>query len=462
MSAPETWSSSLAAARADGLRPLGLDASDPPPVPDDGGHVSRGLVVALGAALITTVAASAAWAWRVRLNAPYADDHDWMDLAVRQGATLTAGYLLQPHNNQHIVWARLLAWVGRNGREMSVFLAAGVGLWLASALALVGFAVRLSPTKARGWAFGVLAALIVTETVAVQDAAWPVFSVYVFVAAFAVLALGSFELRERAKLGTPALVVAFVCAIATGFGNAAGLAVWPTLVWAAWRSGERGKVMAAVVLVGLCACAFGLEGATTAQGQAAQSQGLDHVAKMVAYFGGYCALPWSAGAPRLLLQASGWGLAIIGLWLLAAPSPEPRSGPTLAAYGRALIAFALTTAAMATVGRVDELAQAIVPARYVVFADLLHVGLLFACAPQLARLWARRPRIAEAAIVLACLLMLLQQAAFGRKMAKAADRLNAAGEAFDRGDRSAAVVALVYPPDPARAARIRQTLRQKH
>lgn len=460
MSLLDVGPSSTAGAGGD-LRPLGAPPIETP-APAGSPRPSLVLLGFLAIVLLAALAMFARWAWRARLHAPYGDDHDWMDRALRQGPTLTADYLLQPHNAQHIVWARLLAWLGRNGNETSVFLGAGVGICVVAAIALVALGTRLSTGRRFGAALGVVAALVATETVAVQDAAWPVFSVYVFVTAFALLAFGLFEMRERGRLASPALMAALACAVASGFGNAAGLAVWPVLGWSAARSGERGKVMAAVILVGLAACTFGLEGATTAQSAAATTQGLDRVLKMAAYFGGYCALPWSAGTPRPVLQAAGWAFALAGAGLLLVRPQDAGRRADLAEFGRALIAFALITAVMATLGRVDELPQPIVPGRYVVFADLLHVGLLFACAPWIARAWARRPRAAEGAVALACLLLLVQQAAFGRKMVKAADRLHAASDAFDRGDRSAAVVALVYPPDPDRAARIRQAMRQAH
>lgn len=375
------------------------------------------------------------------------------------GPALTWDYLLQPHNRQRIVWARLLAWLGRRGAENILFLSAGVGLSVLSASALVGFAVRLAPSAPFGAVLGVVAALVVTETAAVQDAAWPVFSVYVFVCGFAILSLGLFESRTRGRLSSPAFLGALACAIASGFGNAAGLAVWPVLAWSAWRSRERGGVMAVVILAGLAACVFGVEGATTAQSAAAASHGAARVLKVAAYFGSYCALPWSAGTPHLALHAAGWILALAGSALAARPPGTAQGRPALPEFGRALIVFALITAVMASLGRVDELPQPIVPVRYVVFADMLHVGLLFACAPRLAAAWTRRPRTAEAVVATACVLMLAQQAVFGRKIERAAHRVNAASAAFDRGDRSPTVVVLVYPPGAAAAERIRRELK---
>jgi hypothetical protein len=441
----------------DELVPLGaLEVDSPPPALP---APSVSLRVGVVAAFVAALGVFAFFAWRARLFAPYADDHDWMALALQQGGKLTVGYLMQPHNRQQIVWARLLAWMSRDGGEPSIFLAAGLTAILVAAVSSAVFAALLAPSRDVGVVLGALAGIIVADGAAVQDAAWAVFSVYAFVAAFTVLSLGLIECRKQERWADPFLLASLACALCAGFGNAAGYAVWPVLAWRAWRDPDRKAILPIVAVVAAAAMLSGFEGAITGQGAVAPSGAGAHVAKMIAYFGPYCALPLSGGKPKVVMEVMGWLLAGAGLLFLLKP-PRTRGFERLGHYGRSLIAFALITAVMATIGRVDELPLPIVPTRYVVFADGLHVGLLLAAAPWLVSLWAARPRLAEAAILLFSVLLLAEQAITGAITVRSADMVRQASVAFDRGDRSAHTVSLVYPLGPATAQRVRRLMRE--
>ena len=79
---------------------------------------------------------------------------------------------------------------------------------------------------------------------------------------------------------------------------------------------------------------------------------------------------------------------------------------TLRRCGVALALFGLATAVLATLGRVDELPEPIVPTRYSPFALLLQLSLLLLYADRLEGWAQRRPRATWATALLSAAFLL--------------------------------------------------------
>ena len=172
-------------------------------------------------------------------------------------------------------------------------------------------------------------------------------------------------------------------------------------------------------------------------GGAAVSTGLARLIKMATYMGGYCGLPWSrALRPPLLGALVGWLVALAtasGLgraWRLRMQVDRVAG---LRRCGVALALFGLTTAVLATLGRVDELPDPIVPTRYSPFAVLLQFSVLLLHADLLERWAQRRLRATWASAVLAIAIVFTADVRGARMLDKTAQRIGSASRAFDAG-----------------------------
>ncbi|MGC1303509.1 MAG: hypothetical protein WA840_14150, partial [Caulobacteraceae bacterium] len=180
-----------------------------------------------------------------------------------------------------------------------------------------------------------------------------------------------------------------------------------------------------------------------------------HLLKMLSYFTGYCALPWSAGdGSALLMRLLGLAFAVAGAVAVWRGSRSGGGLGRIEGIGCNLILFALLTGVLASVGRVDESARVVMPARYLPLACLLQVGLIFAFIAPLQRTFASAPRKSWSVLAILMVLLLGQQWVGGHRLMRSAQRVRAASTAFDTGDRSQPVMLLVYPTaEPAMAVR---------
>ncbi|MGC1301858.1 MAG: hypothetical protein WA840_05750, partial [Caulobacteraceae bacterium] len=258
-----------AGAPADGLPPLdalpgtGLQPLDAAPT----ARAAPAVAILLSVCVFAYAAIFLHAAIKGAILTPFGDPHAWDALVFmteKSGDWL--GYLWAPHANQRIVLARALTYldVAAFGHaHIPVFLIATIGLLFLSAAGLVAILLRETGRQARpgGFAAAVATAIamLMLNLAAGEDCAFPVFSVYIFVSAFAVLALSAVE-YVPASVGLAALLVALAGAALSGFGNAAGLAVWPVLIYSLVR-GRRGvKPLVAAAVAGGCLVLASLSG----------------------------------------------------------------------------------------------------------------------------------------------------------------------------------------------------------
>jgi hypothetical protein len=188
---------------------------------------------------------------------------------------------------------------------------------------------------------------------------------------------------------------------------------------------------------------------------------LGHIAKMAQYFVVYAGLPWSAAGPLSGIRLA-IGLATIGIGatLLWRGSRRDGAAGRLERVGLDLIAFALITAAMAALGRVDENAAVIVPMRYAVFMSAFQAGVICVLAPTLAERWDRLKRRATVAALGLAIGLLVQQGAAGADVLRTSTYIRAEIAAFDAGARRPEMHQLIYP-DFAVAAQVSAECRRR-
>jgi hypothetical protein len=397
------------------------------------------LVFALALALYLGVAA---WLlWRTSILEAYSDMYDWIARWDRLQADGELGrYLWAPHNFHHLVWtfAVLGADIRAFGANGYLFLAAGALCLAATAAMLASLGAAAAGQGLRLVGAGGAAALCLTGC-DVLDASVDINTTYVHALVFAVAAIvlaqapGGTSLRRRCG--------ALACALAAGLGSAAGLAVWPALLFAAWRGGER-RWMWTVLAAGVAFSGLYLLGETAGPTGATGAAGGVRLGEAIALAVNYLALPWLRGAP-----SAGWvmGLVVLALSVAALATKGWRGAAWPERAAVALILFSLTTAAMAGVARTGATAPQLPPMRYAVFLAPLHVGLWVLALPYLRQAWEKRPARWEAAVVAAAAVMLLHQAVMTVYAVQTADRTLRVVADFRAGRRTPQMTATIYP-----------------
>lgn len=416
---------------------MSADASSPSPL------ARRVLTATLAAYLGVAI-----WLlWRTAILEPYSDMFDWLERWFRlQAEGDYARYLWAPHNAHHLVWTFLLLDIDVRGLGAGgwAFLAAGVA-------GLAGTAVLLAWTAAAAASpgFRLLAAMgalaLSVMGCHVLDANAAINTTYLHALVFAVAAVVLAERRPRGW--APG---ALICAAAAGFGNAAGLAIWPALLAGALRR----RAWRWSVVVGFAGAAYGYG---YVAGQPAVVAGLAHL-RMIGVgqlFLTYLGLPWSRGLAPL-----GWAFGLVVLAAALAAVRAAGGGQThwgrRAAMG--FIVFSLGTAALAALGRGGVIAPDEPPVRYAVLLIPLQVALWIAVQPQLAVAWMRRRRTMQAASIAASAFLLAHQALMADYAIRTSDGVRAALTEFRAGRWSPAMRARVYP-DRNKAAAISARLR---
>ncbi|HEX3364959.1 hypothetical protein [Phenylobacterium sp.] len=379
----------------------------------------RGAVrLAFGAALAAYGTVAGWLVWRTSILEAYSDMYDW----VARWRVLQAGgglgrYFWAPHNFHHLVWtfAVLDLDIRVFGAKSYLFLAVGVAC-LATVAAMLAWAGAAAAGRGLRLVGAGVAAALCLMGCNVLDATADINTTYVHALVFAVAAILLAEApggRRRLRL-----VAALVCAAAAGLGSAAGLAVWPALLFGAWRKGDR----VASITVAAAGGAFSLlylVGQAPGAGSAAVGAGLaGHFAEAGALALNYLGLPWVRALPAL-----GWafGLAILAVSLAALAFKARRGADWSERAAVSLIVFSLTTAAMASMARTGIIAPSLVPMRYSVFLAPLHVGLWLLALPWLRRAWTRRPRASEAMVVAASVFLLAHQGVMAVYAVRTAD-----------------------------------------
>jgi hypothetical protein len=394
------------------------------------------LIFALALALYLGVAA---WLlWRTSILEAYSDMYDWIARWDRLRADGDLGrYLWAPHNFHHLVWtfAVLGADIRAFGASGYLFLAVGALCLATTAVMLASLGAAAAGQGLRLVGAGGAAALCLTGC-DVLDASFDINTTYVHALVFAVAAIllaeapGAISLRRRGG--------ALACAVAAGLGSAAGLAVWPALLFATWRGGQR-RWMWTVLAAGAVFSGLYLLGETA--GPAGAAGGV-RPAEAIALTVNYLALPWLRGAP-----SAGWviGLVVLALSLAALATKGRRGAPWPERAAVGLILFSLTTAAMAGVARTGATAPQLTPMRYAVFLAPLHVGLWVLALPYLRQAWEKRPGRWEAAVAAAAAVMLLHQAAMAVYAVRTADQNLRVVADFRARRRTPQMTATIYP-----------------
>ena len=424
----------------DDLVPLDF-AHEPKPLPQrpDESWTGRswlGLALCVGALLIAAGALLAASA-HAYIAAPYSDVHAWIArVFALEGSHDWLGYLWEPHTAQRIPVARLVTAldVEMVRARAPSFLIACVLAWALGLAGLFGLIARAPYAVSTRLALAAAAGALALNIGLAEDFALPVFSVYLFVAGPAIGALALAARTGPAGWRAPAFWAAMALAWLAACGNAAGLAVWPALLAVlAVRRADRPTLILALAFAVLCIVAIegGLDVPSTSLGKG--GDGVAHVGKILLYFLVFGALPWSRAVHPLAVQAA-LGLLVwaVAAFALREALRDRRASTASAAVG--LILFGLITAAMASVGRVDELPTVIVPTRYTPFATVLQVGVLLGFASRWDALRERPWRVGLPAALVVVLVLAATPHGM-RAMDHTAAAIRAASDRFDRTGR---------------------------
>ena len=373
-------------------------------------------------------------------------------------------FLFAPHNNQRLVWFRVLTSLDMRlfGGSSIIYLVAALGSLAAALSLLVASLWRGLPAGTVRAMATPLLGLSIASTVNASGCAQPVNATYPISFGFAVLAIVLFESRDQAAIqdARRRLGGAFLAMAGGVMGCGAAIAVWPALLLSAWRKPANRPLMVATALAGV-ATAVALFDVTQPTGHPPAHFSLGRCWKMVQYLILYSAMPWSlAKLPLALRYLVGMGDLAIGAALLWR---GPRGGGPagrIERIGLDLIAFSLATGLLAAVGRVDETAQVLIPTRYAVYMSAFVAGLILVSAPRLADHWATARRLAlPAAVAVGCALLAVQ-VAVGVAMIRTSAVIRTQIAAFEAGARTPLVAAVVYP-DLGFAARTYEQLRKR-
>jgi hypothetical protein len=423
---------------------------------------SLALKLALVAVSAVVLLAHVALVWSANLayiEAPFSDAHDWIAQVFKVEVDHDwLNYLWTPHTAQRIPIARAVAAydieIG-HGKLKSFLIAAEIA-WLAGTAALVVQIARARYATSTKLAVVLVCGLIGANLGLGEDFALPIFSVYLFVAgpALTALTIGG-EVGERGWRTIAFWLSLGLCTLAS-LGNAAGLAVWPVLLMLlVLRRADRATVLMAGMA--MIACVTWVEGGLSLPSSSLGSgdHGAGHILKMATYFLVFVGLPWSHSLHTLPVQAA-FGSFVVGgaIWTVLRALRERNREP-LVDIGVALILFGFLTAALASVGRVDELASVIVPTRYTPFATLLQIGMVLANASGLNDLRYRRPARFVVSASVAGLLLVAAIVPGIRALERTGEKIRHASDLFDR---TGLVVDPPIYPRPAFAAEIRARL----
>jgi hypothetical protein len=424
------------------------------------------LAAAMAFAVLVQAALFAAVCAAGLVRQPFSDMFDFLrdEFALERTGDL-AGYLGATHNGQHLVWIRVLT-----ALDVQVFHGSALIFAIAGAAAILGAAtmtawtiqrsvgVRLAGAIAAG-----LAAMLLISTVNALDAVQPINVVYALAFGSAVAAVVLFEAAGEAAPARAAVLggLALLAAVSAVAASGAGVAVLAALAISAFRDGAQRRLLAPTLVLALIAAAVVASGLASETYAARPDAGAGRLLRSAGYFVTYAGLPWSTiGAlsrARLIIGAAtlALGAALIG-------RGARRAGPAgrLERIGVDLMLFALITAAMAALGRVDETPAGVVPVRYGVFMSAFQAGAVCTLAPALAERWTTARRwVVPAALALAAAL-LVQQVAYGANVLETSRIIRREIAAFQAGVRRPGMRQTVHP-DFALAAQIEDECRRR-
>jgi hypothetical protein len=287
----------------------------------------------------------------------------WIDAFLafgRNGGFLA--YLWVPHNEHHLALIRLLT-----ALDVSVFHASGIPFVVAATAALMITAVLVTGELHRGAGLQrplrvvvLLGPMLLLTADAAVDCSIPINSNYPLTVLFIVVTLVLFDGEPERTAHTHARRAAsLVAAVLAGLANAAGLVIWPALLWSVWRGGARRPWLLTVGATGLVYCFVYVQGLPgTGSDGFLRCFSAGHFWKMADYLLMYLGLPLSR-APALGVPARILGAALLaaGFGAIWHDATLPRPASRLHRIAIGLIMAALAAAFLAAAGRADLQAE---------------------------------------------------------------------------------------------------------
>ena len=408
--------------------------------------------------------------YRTAITSPISDMFTYIAdyLRFRAGEVGLPSYLWQPHGEHRLVWVRLLTWA-----DVELLHTRGIAFMTAATASMAATAAllwyRLRRTKPMLAApLALLAPMLVLTSANVVDCSVAINTTYPITILFAVPSIVLFaDAQAPNRHANLRRTIAIAAAIGAGFATAAGLLVWPILIWIAWRGKAPHPWLVAVIGVG-CAYViiylhdlppYGLAPALDMDAESFLSP--KHVWKLADYFIGFLGLPITR-EPAFAVPGRAIGLALFlaGLSALAVATFSIRLVKPLDQIAVGLIMLALGSAALAAVGRSELVSE--IPVRYTIFTSMLHVGLLYLLLSRGAQL-CTTPRgqvlLNGAALVFAAML-LIQQVMIGRIAERAAAVIARDADCFAQGTIAGPVNPAVTRT-PAGSAAVISALREQ-
>ena len=365
-------------------------------------------------------------------------------------------YLWAWHNEHHLVWIRILTAVDVTmfaGRGIVLVVVASVAMLATAAICVVQMRWA-SLFSGRLWPLALLGPMLLLSAADATDCGLPIDAVYPLTSVFMLASLVLFDGAETPwNRTTWRRMAAILAAMAAGFSNAVGLAIWPVLLWAAWRGRTPQSWQAAVAVIGafyIWLYVNGIPLTPGSGGAAASASVLAHASHISAYLLTYLGLPFSL-ATWLVLPGRLFGAVVLflSLFVVVADGLSQRDIGRGHRIAVGLVLLGLGIALLAAIGRTDMSAPVMVPSRYTPFVALLHVGLIWQLLPRIES-WAStsvRHRAVQAAAMVMVAVVLSAQVMIGQALARWSDRYAEAARRFLQGDNNPAILAVVYSDD---------------
>jgi hypothetical protein len=438
-----------------------------------GGVGRSGLLIA--ALRVITAIDLALFAWYLKasiIREPFWDMYSWVlhYLDYRRDGGWWA-YLWAPHDVHRPVWIRLLT-----AFDIEVFSGTSYPfIVFATACHLVTAWLLWRESRRgvhgrSGEVLGYMVLMLLLTSVAAVNCAVPLTNGYVHVLSAIVLAIvlfdGEGEVRAPGRSAIWRRSAAILAGVSAPLASAVGWAIWPILLWVAWR-GNTGRMW--ITLVGIIGAAFAAiynYGLTITLGDSpTPAAGLaNDLLARANYLVTYLGLPWTrAAALAVPGRIVGALLLAAGVWVVVRRGLLRPPAGRLERIAVALVMFSLASALLASAGRagVTGRTDVLVPVRYAVLVTPLHVGLLWIVWPVLGRLWDKeRHRIAVSlAVAGACVLLLVQQIAAGQMAAAQTARMRATIDRFLAAETDSEMTSVIYI-DLDQARREHETIRR--
>ncbi|WP_336945963.1 hypothetical protein [Asaia sp. HN010] len=389
--------------------------------------------------------------WGTAVTTPYLDmltwQHDALEALKANEATVWFGHLLHPHNEHRLAFVRVLTLLDLTfggGRE-TIF----IMTTLLAVIVIAGLLWRVMTEHARAKdrLLALVIPMLILSSTAALDIGLPINCVYPLSLVFSVAAIVIFARAATAPRNNSRLLMgAMLCALLSPFGNMTGLVIWPVLTWLCWRSQAGWRISLITLFLGTSESCLYLWHDLPVHASGGIQLGLGAVMRLGVYAGVFLGLPFSRLATFTIPAIGlGWGLALVASAILVADclNKKPATRATLVSTG--LILIGLGVAAMASLGRVDESADLVAPARYSIYVVLFHTGLVMRVL-----LWFRtrpdraRPLGLKTGMGFATLLLLFQVVS-GLAGLKAANDLRDVVMSWQPGLHGAHYTKLVFP-----------------